>query len=214
MEHHVDSGDFDWDAVENDDNLELWVIRVPEGVKPKHLEDLKLDAPSTSKTSRIGSIDRKHTSYDVWSLGDHDEDESVGGEELRGLSCLLPRQKKGGKLYQAPKPVARHLVISARPTLPTPAHSSDSSSQSSPLTSHNPARFCYPKEVLKHRFMPLGSLAPVEDLSEIEVDAALLVKKPSHQSHTAAQERGDTSGKKRKGGGDVPKKSKKAKMAA
>ena len=32
LEHDIDSGDFDWDAVKNDDNIELWLVRVPDGV--------------------------------------------------------------------------------------------------------------------------------------------------------------------------------------
>ena len=28
----VDTGEFDWDALKDDDDLELWVIRVPQGV--------------------------------------------------------------------------------------------------------------------------------------------------------------------------------------
>ena len=122
MKHTADETEFDWDAINNDDNLELWVVRVPDGVsvlvlaslcvvlsrfilppklKPKHLENVKIEAPSSSKTSRIGHIDRKSTAYDVWSLGDDDADaQAVGGDELRAVSCLLPRHRKNGKLYQ------------------------------------------------------------------------------------------------------------------
>jgi hypothetical protein len=31
-DHDVDSGEFDWDAVKNDEDVELWLMRVPEGV--------------------------------------------------------------------------------------------------------------------------------------------------------------------------------------
>ena len=68
-------------------------------LKPKHLEGLKLELPSASKTSRIGSVERKNADYDVWQLGDDDAD-AVGGDELRAISCLLPRHKNDGKLYQ------------------------------------------------------------------------------------------------------------------
>ena len=117
VKHKNDEGDFDWDAINGDDNLELWVVRVPDGVRavisfictrdsteqrsqlrPKHLEGVTLEAASSS-TARIGAIERKHTIYDVWSLGE-DGAEEVGGDELRAVSCLLPRRKKDGKLYQ------------------------------------------------------------------------------------------------------------------
>lgn len=32
MKHATEETEFDWDAINNDDNLELWVIRVPDGV--------------------------------------------------------------------------------------------------------------------------------------------------------------------------------------
>jgi hypothetical protein len=32
LDRVIDSGEFDWDAVNNNDDLELWLIRVPDGV--------------------------------------------------------------------------------------------------------------------------------------------------------------------------------------
>lgn len=74
-------------------------IRVMQ-IKPKHMEGLKLDAPSgsTSVSARMGSIDRKSTTYDVWSLGD-DAESAAGAEEVKTLTYLAPRHKKRGKLY-------------------------------------------------------------------------------------------------------------------
>ena len=67
-------------------------------VKPKNLDGLEIDAPSSSRSGQVGSLLRKGTVYDIWSMGDGDT-EFVGAEEMRGLSCLLPRKKKSGKLY-------------------------------------------------------------------------------------------------------------------
>ncbi|OSD02086.1 hypothetical protein PYCCODRAFT_1411456 [Trametes coccinea BRFM310] len=212
MNLKVDNGPFDWDSVKEDDNLELWVVRLPEGLKPKYLEGAKLElsAPSTT-TARIGSIDRKSTTYDVWNLGE-DETDMIGGEELRGVSALLPRSKNGGKLYQAPKPITRRMVISARPTLPTP----QTSPEASPAVSHqNPPRPKYPKELLTHRFMPLGSLAPVEDDAAMDVDVpAVSPVKSKKDSAKAVAEDGESPKKKRKTGGESPKKSKKNKAVS
>ena len=66
-------------------------------IKPKHLKDLKLESSLPSKTDRVGLLERKHASYDVWSLG-NDQPEHIGGEEIKALSCLLPRKRKDGKL--------------------------------------------------------------------------------------------------------------------
>ncbi|KAH9948141.1 hypothetical protein B0H21DRAFT_690642 [Amylocystis lapponica] len=229
LDHGVDTAEFDWDAVKEDDNLEMWIVRVPEGIKSKHLQNLKVDAPSSSKTSRIGSIDKKHASYDVWSLGE--EQGVVGGEEIKGLSCLLPRLCKGGKLYQAPKPVARHIVVSARPALPTPEPSSEpSASGSSPPVYKNPPRPRHPTELLKHRFMPMGALAPVEgaahspdsmDLDQVEQligDTQDEDESPIKISQKSTPSFGENKAighaKKRKGDGDGMKKAKKSKTAA
>ncbi|PIL26681.1 hypothetical protein GSI_11257 [Ganoderma sinense ZZ0214-1] len=215
MKHTAEETAFDWDAINNDDNLELWVVRIPDGLKPKHLESVKLDAPSsTSKTARIGSVDRKSAAYDVWSLGDDNDNpsaEAVGGDELRAVSCLLPRRKKNGKLYQAPHAIARRLVISARPTLPTPPASSP---ESSPVVHQNPPRPRHPPELLKHRFAPLGSLAPIEDAAKMEVDPAPSTQTPSKPSKSSKTEAAEGSKKKRKGDAGSPKKTKKAKTAA
>ncbi|KAH8989267.1 Hsp70 protein-domain-containing protein [Lactarius akahatsu] len=43
----------------------------------------------------------------------------VGTEELNGISVLLPRKRKGRRLFLAPKPVVRHLVVAACPAKPT-----------------------------------------------------------------------------------------------
>ena len=32
LDHDVDSGEFDWDTVKNEEDVELWLIRVPDGV--------------------------------------------------------------------------------------------------------------------------------------------------------------------------------------
>ncbi len=40
--HLVDPGDFDWDALEGNEDLELWVVRVPEGVSPFPTPRLRL----------------------------------------------------------------------------------------------------------------------------------------------------------------------------
>ena len=60
--------------------------------------------PQSSLTVKVGRLERKAGSYDIWALGadgdaEGDEGAGVGGEELHALSALLPRPKKGGKLY-------------------------------------------------------------------------------------------------------------------
>ncbi|KAJ3788267.1 hypothetical protein GGU11DRAFT_708705 [Lentinula aff. detonsa] len=167
----VDEG-WDWDTLEKDPELQLWVIRVPSGVKPKHLQNLAIDlsGPSSNRYTKVGALNRKQESYDIWNLGSSSTSDgnfiggvevgrtdveavAGGGEEIRGLTCLLPRKKKRGQLFIAPRPIARHLIISAQPIIPS---SSDISTETATLT-QNPPRFSYPQELLKHRFVAFGS---------------------------------------------------------
>ncbi|KAJ3869866.1 hypothetical protein EV359DRAFT_24552, partial [Lentinula novae-zelandiae] len=146
--------EWDWDTFKKDPELELWVIRVPNGVKPKHLENMTISLPDSSsnhRNTKVGVLNRKQESYDVWDVGRLDEESTAGGgEEMRGLSCLLPRKKKHGELYIAPRPIARHLLISAQ--IPKP-----SSSEDYLMPTQNLPRFSYPQELLKHRFVAFGS---------------------------------------------------------
>lgn len=140
---------FDWDSVQKDDDIEIWLIRVPDSVKPKNLDGLEIDVPSSSRSGQVGSLSRKSAVYDIWSMGDDDTD-FAGAEELRGLTCLLPRRKKMGKLYIAPKEITRHLVVSAQPSRASPPEHPS-------ILHQNPPRPSYPKELLKHHFVPYGA---------------------------------------------------------
>ena len=131
-------------------------------------------------------MERKYATYDIWSIGSDDKGESsIGGEEVTGLSCLLPRKRKNGELYQgeqsnghlspqfihsflrpASKPITRHLVVSAQAVLPTPLVTAPSAGHK------NVPRQVYPQERLKHRFLPYGSQwLPPEDADVMDVDA-------------------------------------------
>ena len=37
--------------------------------------------------------------FDLWSVAEDDTKLPVGGDELKNISCLLPRKSKMGKLY-------------------------------------------------------------------------------------------------------------------
>ncbi|KAF7799701.1 hypothetical protein EIP86_010943 [Pleurotus ostreatoroseus] len=223
-----DAGEFDWDALKNNEDVELWIVRVPDGVKAKHLQGLKLDTPSSSKTARIGSLSRKHAAYDVWSLGE-DSNDLVGAEESKNFSCILPRKKKGGKLYTgallvdwqgldpnprcdllAPEITTRHIVLSARPDTPSSAKPTTEDDDMSWSTLQNPPRPAYPKELLKHRFMPYGSLAPPKDAVEaMDVDEQQEAAVPAtHEIASPSKKH-----KRRKEDDGSPKKPKKSKIA-
>jgi hypothetical protein len=76
-------------------------------LKMKHMEEMHLDSlpKSSLKSIRIGRLARGTTNYDVWSVGREAPTEgshsaiAAAGEEFMGMSCLLPRKSKKGKLY-------------------------------------------------------------------------------------------------------------------
>lgn len=153
---------------------------------------------------------------------------------MKGLSCLLPRKSKGGSLFQgafnsastsadvvayfrfasAPKSIARHIVVTTKAELPTPDPSSGSDA-ASPVYK-NPPRYRYPPEVLKHRFMPMGSLVRTigtpESMDIDQVEDMLDTKQDKVSPVANAQpEVAEVVKKKRKGDEERAKKSKKTK---
>ncbi|KAF7305228.1 hypothetical protein MKEN_01238000 [Mycena kentingensis (nom. inval.)] len=181
IESAADLGEFDWDALNEDEDNEVWLIRIPEGLKPKHLESAQLKLPSSDadKTAKLGMIQRKHVAYDVWSVGkDVPEELPIGGEEVKGLSCLLPRKSKKGRLYAGS--IARTLVVAAQEARPTP----DAASTPIPNVYKNPPRETYPKELLTHSFVPYGAkrpettVVPADVEMDVDVDAEPSQRKP------------------------------------
>ncbi|KAJ7475316.1 hypothetical protein B0H11DRAFT_2428349 [Mycena galericulata] len=108
-------------------------------VKPKHLETAQLELPTAAKrdskkTVKLGMLQRKHMAYDIWSVGaEAPEDVPVGGEEVKAISCLLPRKSKKGKLYAAPTPIARTIVMAAQDAKPTPDTSNPAAPNARPV---------------------------------------------------------------------------------
>ncbi|KAI6143914.1 hypothetical protein BKA82DRAFT_4178955 [Pisolithus tinctorius] len=208
LDHSVDPGPFEWDTIRDDDDLDLWLIRVPDSIQAKHLEGVEIDLPISSRTARVGSLTRKNVVHEIWSAGEDDTD-LIGGEELRCLSCLLPRKKKKGKLCIAPKAVARHIIVSAQqatPTAPGPQ----------PIIHQNSPRPSYPKDVLKHKFVPYGArsqldITAVEESMDVEISAPpdIVSEQPQEEAPQVSEK--VSKGKKRKKEGETPKKSKKHK---
>ncbi|KAN0141054.1 hypothetical protein V8E53_000810 [Lactarius tabidus] len=214
----IDFGEFDYDSVKAEEGAELWLVRAPIAVKSKNLQGVQV-LSSSSVGGRVGELSRKTAAYDIWSLSPPSsssrESVSIGdsyhpqvcAEELNGLSVLLPRKRKGGKLFLAPKPVTRHLVVTARPAEPT--RPAPGGVVSDPTTFQNPPREAYPDEVLTHRFRPYGDPgdpppAPPEDQMD-----------DHEHAEEGAKEKEKEKRKKRRGeAGESPKKVKKAKTAA
>ncbi|KAL0947716.1 hypothetical protein HGRIS_013801 [Hohenbuehelia grisea] len=208
LDHGYHFGELDYDEVKDDDDCELWLIRVPSSIKPKYLDGLSIELPPPSQSMKVGSLKRKHATYDVWSVGADDKpDLPVVGEEIRSVQCLLPCFSKDGKLFRAPKPIARHLVLSAQPVTPAPSPSGDAVA---PMVYQNPPRHSYPKELLKHHFMPYGSAigsgsGDRDEGMDVDMEAAPPPESPKAEKKTKTKKR------KVEAEPPSPKKTKKAK---
>ena len=114
--------------------------------------------------------------------------------------------------FLAPKPITRYLVLSAKDVEPT----IDPITNSNPY--QNPPRQSYPNELLKHRFMPYGSLVGAGEVEndEMEVDGENEISQVPKGESTGtslkkSKEAKDAKAMKRKVEADSPKKSKRAK---
>jgi len=161
VEDILESDVFDWDNIKNNDNLELWAVRVPGNLNPKYLDGVSIQLPSASRTGKLGSHTRKGVTYNIELINQQDdnEDSVVGGEEMRSFTCLLPRKQGNQQLYQTPKPIARHIMVSQSLDLPVAP---------SPSTLEPTRRHIQQTERLRHSFAPTGSLGRVGlgDLAE------------------------------------------------
>ncbi|GAA5957937.1 hypothetical protein JCM21900_005561 [Sporobolomyces salmonicolor] len=148
----------DWDELNDDQELELWAVRVPAGLKAKHLDKVTIQLPSGIPTplQPVAAFSASKSDYNAFlSTGAaakasnkrrRDDAEDVagegaqGGNEMQSLVPLVPRRSQGNKLYQAPRAISRTLLITRAlpPTIASLAsqpasHSSLIASQPSPV---------------------------------------------------------------------------------
>ncbi|BGO97807.1 Proteophosphoglycan ppg4 [Rhodotorula toruloides ATCC 204091] len=126
----------DWDDVKEDEELELFAVRVPAGLKAKHLEGVEITLPEGSLVDPVQPVahfSHKKSEYEVRLSGassgkrrrDEDGEGVAATSELQSLVPLLPRKSHGNKLYQAPRPISRTLTITR--ALPSSVKSSAAS---------------------------------------------------------------------------------------
>ncbi|KAG7086381.1 hypothetical protein E1B28_002338 [Marasmius oreades] len=203
-----DEDEWDWDTFQGNKDLELWLIRVPDGVKPQHLENVSIQGLSNSKDPKLGTISSKQGKYDIYEY--RDADPPVGGEEIKNISCLLPRRGKKDELRLAPRPIARRLVVSSHEVKATPID------DEAAIELMNPRRFSYSKEMLTHKFMPYGSHLPTPP-EDVDMDVEEIQARPPEPEPKKPKnaDGSRTKGKRKKMAEETssPKKSKKVKRA-
>lgn len=108
----------------------------------------------------------------------------------------------------APIPITRHLVLAAQPTLPTPLPSEPNIPVTGPYK--GPERYRHPSHLLKHRFLPSGTVIDPSDapLAEIVIDNSKWKAQAAAEKPTPKSAKEGRPEKKRKGDTESSKKKK------
>ncbi|XAO26606.1 hypothetical protein I312_105444 [Cryptococcus bacillisporus CA1280] len=189
--------EFEWDALASRPGIELWAIRAPRDLKPSRLSALSIPVPKKDEPL-TGNLKTKSQSYilrtagftgssssskvgeqgqglvDSLGMSDGqgvDQLAEEGGEEMGGMRLLVPRVKEHGKLYVAPLPISRHLILTpdfstestfdaqtAEPILDFLNEAQQASSSSS--SSAPPAKRAQPTHLMKFRNHTYGFNTP------------------------------------------------------
>ncbi|GAA5900325.1 uncharacterized protein JCM6883_002809 [Sporobolomyces salmoneus] len=158
-----DKSEIDWDAINADPELQLWAVRVPSGLKAKHLDKMVIQLPDASiqtPLQPVATFTASKSEYNAYlstpstsaSAGNkrkaesteqdqEEEDKEVEKSEMDNMLPLLPKKSAGNKLFQAPRPISKTLTIRralpvALANLPSAAsftHSTLIASQPSPV---------------------------------------------------------------------------------
>ncbi|GAA6006367.1 hypothetical protein JCM11491_004929 [Sporobolomyces phaffii] len=148
----------DWDELNADKDLQLWAVRVPAGLKSKHLDKMVIQLPPAAietPLQPVATFTASKSDYNAYlstpstSAGDKRkaQDAEIDAEgdaeksEMDNMLALLPKKSAGNKLFQAPRPIAKTLTIrralpAALANLPSAAsfsHSTLIASQPSPV---------------------------------------------------------------------------------
>ncbi|SGY41184.1 BQ5605_C003g02480 [Microbotryum silenes-dioicae] len=130
---------------------QIWLVRLPRGLKPSALDGQTLQLPSGSDATSddfvsdepLARFTKHSVPYSVHQVPSSSSAPSSVGSEMQHFVPIVPRGSKNGKLYQAPLPVSRQLYItrSTEPThLPSLTHPhSEASSQASSLIASQPS---------------------------------------------------------------------------
>ncbi|KAI9269201.1 DNA-directed RNA polymerase I, subunit RPA34.5 [Phascolomyces articulosus] len=148
---------FNTEKIHDNNDNELWLIRVPDNVSLDKLKGLEIKLPSSKKQSRkpLAKLNDKNNEYALYRVpqandekGDEQDDEDVGvsGQEMAGFTCLLPED---GYLAYAPKEFSQYLILDEQVNVP------DSLEIAKEISSRPPAKRDQP-ENLQMRFKPYG----------------------------------------------------------
>ncbi|VDB88293.1 unnamed protein product [Peniophora sp. CBMAI 1063] len=172
-------GSFDWDDINDNPEIELFLIRMPRTIHRDWIPKLRIkDLAQTSPTENYEAF--RSTKY-VYTASVADlsrpkedlvRDPNVQGLEMLDMEVLLPRRSEGGKLYMAPRGVQRTLTLKANPRFDRPSTLPESDTDTESQLDDEPRR--YPDEMFRSRFLPIGSesVPPLRAPERVQPQAA------------------------------------------
>ncbi|KAI8328150.1 DNA-directed RNA polymerase I, subunit RPA34.5 [Chlamydoabsidia padenii] len=168
---------FDYEAIEQDDDKELWLIRVPEEISEQNLTSMQIKMSKTAgkPLSRL-QLDEKdmYSLYRVPQDKSLDSDVAISGQEMLGLSCMVPSRNQKGKLVFAPKEISNYFILDEEVTVPDGTALAESIRDKPVVKRQHP-------EGLQMRFKPYGfDTCEPTDLDQLTKK----VKKDDDDSHT------------------------------
>ncbi|CAO3613063.1 unnamed protein product [Cunninghamella echinulata] len=143
---------YDVEDIENDNDKEIWLIRVPQQVEKKSLDSLSFKYPKTAGKPLSKLLINEKDTFTLYKVPEGknlEADVGISGQEMLGFNCLLPSKNKQGKLVFAPKKITNYLILDEEVTIPDGTLLSESI-RDTPITKRE-----HP-EGLKMRYKPYG----------------------------------------------------------
>ncbi|KAI8640995.1 DNA-directed RNA polymerase I, subunit RPA34.5 [Parasitella parasitica] len=117
---------FDREAI-NDDDKELWLIRIPDNLSEEDLASVKIKTPTNKSMKKpLAKLEKDDDKYALYKVptasnfksesesGDESGDNvdlGISGHEMISFDCLVPSREDGGKLTFAPKKFDQFLIL-------------------------------------------------------------------------------------------------------
>ncbi|ORY99739.1 hypothetical protein BCR42DRAFT_430080 [Absidia repens] len=112
---------YDFEAIRDDDDKRLWLIRVPEQVPKTSLVSMRIkqSQPVGTPLSTLYVDDKDaYALYRVPKGKSLDDDVGVSGHEMFGFSCLVPCRDKKGKMVFAPRKISKCFTLNEEVSIP------------------------------------------------------------------------------------------------
>jgi hypothetical protein len=115
VDEEATAAGFEWDSINDNPDIDVWVVRIPTGVRPNSsrclpiihltgtqldpsdLAGLKIKLPSTGADDVTGTLKKSGFNFTLRTVGG--EGTFGAGEEMQSMQCILPKESEDGTLY-------------------------------------------------------------------------------------------------------------------